>query len=246
MQSCKAVQLPATSGCVVHSVLWKPATELLKRKKKSSGHFFKARMGTTALFLLRAVLLGGCWGLAAPGLLAAGAPCARLCVFLCVWARRWRDSVWAWWVGRGPAPRMLLGLLKHQRPGCSMDRSISVLWSACLFIPRLDDFSPLVFWPSISLWPDQEMTILLQRHGNLLPALHSCDSWPLCRVFRCPFRHRFSIPIVYLYWENLKEGLWVLVEKMIINCFSDLLVRKGGIWLIFHYGLTLATWTQWK
>lgn len=149
MQSSKAVQLPATSGCV-HAVLWELATEALKKKKKSR-HFFKAQTETTALFLLCAALcLCGCRELAAPGLPTPQTARARALpkhpllgyVSLCWVAWWWLDSVQALWVIRGPELRMLLGLLKHQRPGCSMDRFISVSWSGCLFILILDDFSP--------------------------------------------------------------------------------------------------------
>jgi len=101
MQSSKAVQLPATSGCVVHAAPWKPAMELLK---KPSGHFFKAQTGTTTLCLLRAVLLGSCWGLAAPGLPAA--PGCRGCgagpehpvlgcTSLCHRVWQWPVALWA-------------------------------------------------------------------------------------------------------------------------------------------------------
>lgn len=49
------------------------------------------------------------------------------CVSLCRRAWQWLGSVGASSVVQGPAPRALLGFLKHQRPGRAMDRIISVL-----------------------------------------------------------------------------------------------------------------------
>lgn len=62
-------------------------------------------------------------------------------------------KVWALCVAQWSAPRMLLGLLKHQRPGCPVDRSISVLSPVCLFIPNLGDFFPPCFLTFSSIVP---------------------------------------------------------------------------------------------
>lgn len=208
MQSSKAVQLPATSGCVVHALLWKPAMELLK---KSSGHFFKAWTGTTALLLLRAVLLGGCRGLL-PAPRAAGverqcpsAQCSVTCPGVaglggdralrepCAWRK---DAAW---LTETPKARVFVG----------QDYFSPVVWF--VFIPRSDDFFPSLFDLQFhcALETDQSKKWpFFCSNMETCYWLYSCDSWPLCGLFRQSFTHSFSIPIVYLFLENLKGGLW--------------------------------------
>lgn len=169
MQSSKAVQLPATSGHVVHAIVWKPAMENLK---KIIGAFLQG-MGRNNCFVSTMCCapqwqLRTCWEL-------LGLPLSWL-----QWLRNCAQVLHAWFCVPVSQDKVVTGLVsalwgcEDLDPGCCLTywntKGQGVHWirlfKSSLAVSSLYDKMtfPLIFKLSVSLYlwdrPVQEITSL--------------------------------------------------------------------------------------